>query len=131
MLSLHPREEDVMYTIWEIGHPCVISEILNRNPELKRNTVAKVLKILEQKEYIVVDSIVKTVTRTGRAYTPIIKKECYEEQKTLMKSITENPNIFDGILNYCSTLLDTRKSKITKDFIEEMDRLISEFKKEE
>ena len=131
MLLLHPREEDVMYTIWEIGHPCVISEILNKNPELKRNTVAKVLNILEQKGYIVVDSIVKTVTRTGRAYAPIIEKECYEEQKILMKNITETPNTLDGILNYCLTFLDSRKSQINKKFIQEMDRLISEFKEEE
>lgn len=131
MLLLYPREEDVMYTIWEIDHPCVISEILNKNPDLKRNTVAKVLKILEQKGYISVDSIVKTVTRTGRAYSPIIKRESYEEQKTLMKSITETPNIYDGILNYCSTLLDTRKGKINKAFILEMDKLINEFKEEE
>lgn len=129
MQSLYPKEEDIMYAIWEINHPCVISEILKKHPELKRNTVAKVLKILEDKGYLVVDSIVKTVTRTGRAYAPIIKKEDYEAQKALMKTITDSSGALEGILNYCSTLVDTKT--VRKEFIQEMDKLIYEFKERE
>ena len=126
MQLLYPKEEDIMYAIWDIGHPCVIFEILKAHPELKRNTVAKVLKLLEQKGYLVVDSIVKTVTRTGRAYAPIIKKADYEAQKALMNNITESSGALDGILNYCSTLVDTEM--IDDEFIQEMDKLIHEFK---
>ena len=80
MISLFEKEEAVMYTIWGIGHPCVISDILKTNPELNRNTVVKVLKTLTSKGYIKVDSIIKTATRTGRGYIPIIQQEDYEAQ---------------------------------------------------
>ena len=126
MQFLYPKEEDIMYAIWDVGHPCVISEILKTHPELKRNTVAKVLKLLEKKKYLTVDSIVKTVTRTGRAYAPIVTREDYEAQKALMDNITESSGALDGILNYCSTLVDTET--IDEEFIQEMDRLIDEFK---
>lgn len=126
MQLLYPKEEDIMNAIWEIGHPCVISEILKAHPELKRNTVAKVLKILEQKGYLTVDSIVKTVTRTGRAYAPIIKKEDYDAQKALMNNITKSKGALEGILNYCTALMETKH--MDEDFIQEMDKLIDEFK---
>lgn len=125
MQLLFPKEEEIMYAIWDIGHPCVISEILKNYPELKRNTVAKVLIILEQKGYLVVDSIVKTVTRTGRAYRPLIKKEDYISQKNLISDIVESSNVQSGILNYCTTLLNT--NEMSDDFIEKMERLINEF----
>lgn len=64
MKSLFQKEEEIMYAIWDIGHPCVISEILEKYPKLKRNTVAKVLNVLVDKGYLKVDSIVKTSTST-------------------------------------------------------------------
>lgn len=129
MQILFPKEEEIMYAIWDIGHPCAISELLKHHPELKRNTVAKVLVILEQKGYLTVDSIVKTITRTGRAYTPIITKESYEAQKDLIHQITESPSAQDGILAYCSTLLNT--GKFHPEFVEEMNHLIAAYKDEE
>ena len=46
MQLLYPKEEEIMYAIWEIGHPCVISDIVKAHPEIKRNTIKKVLLIL-------------------------------------------------------------------------------------
>lgn len=77
-----------MYAIWTIGHPCGLSEILQTYPELKRNTVAKVLVILQDKGYLRVDSIVKTKTRTGRAYAPVATQQAYDEQKKLMNDLS-------------------------------------------
>ena len=51
MQQLFPKEEEIMYAIWEIGQPCVISDIVKRYPEIKRNTVKKVLPILVKKQY--------------------------------------------------------------------------------
>lgn len=126
MELLFPKEEEIMYTIWQIGHPCVISDILNANPSLKRNTVAKVILILEDKGYISEDSIVKTRTRTGRSYRARIKKENYESQKQLMNTIVENPKVENGILQYCNTLINTKQCDI--DFINSLEKMIHDFK---
>lgn len=49
MYGLTPREEQIMNTIWNMDHPCLISEILKASPALKRNTVAPALVVLENK----------------------------------------------------------------------------------
>ena len=129
MISLYEKEEAGMYTIWNIGHPCVISDILKTNPELNRNTVVKVLKTLTSKGYIKVDSIIKTATRTGRGYIPIIQQEDYEEQKQLMSMIVESSTPQDGILQYCSTLANGKH--LDAAFIDEMERLFDNLKSKE
>lgn len=129
MQLLYSKEEEIMYAIWDIGHPCAISEILKTHPDLKRNTIKKVLLILEEKQYLKVDSIVKTATRTGRAYAPVISKDAYEKQKKLMADVIESPSVENGILNYCSTLTDTKKC--TKEFIYELEKIVQDFKKRE
>lgn len=129
MELLFPKEEEIMYTIWQIGHPCVISEILKENPSLKRNTVAKVISILKEKGYIAEDSIVKTRTRTGRSYRARIKKADYESQKELLNTIVENPNVENGILQYCNTLINTKECDI--DFINNLEKMIHNFKSTE
>lgn len=129
MKLLFPTEEEIMNTIWNLGKPCVISDILKSNPSLKRNTVAKVLLILEQKGYLSVDSILKTSTRTGRAYKPIITQRDYQEQKRLMNILIDSDTTAEGILNYCSALADTRE--MSKDFIDEIEQLINDYKNRE
>ena len=53
MYGLTPMEEQIMNTIWNMDHPCLISEILKASPALKRNTVAPALVLLENKGYLV------------------------------------------------------------------------------
>lgn len=127
MQMLFPKEEEIMYAIWNVGHPCVISEILKNDPAQKRNTVAKVLLILEKKEYIKVDSIVKTATRCGRAYISTISKEAYENQKKLFSIVEKNPTAQKGILSFVSSLVNSDDTD--EQFINEMDKLIEEHKK--
>lgn len=127
MQQLFPKEEEIMYAIWNIGHPCVISEILKNNPEQKRNTVAKVLLILENKKYLEVDSIVKTATRTGRAYKAIISKKEYEEQKRLFEAVENSLSAQKGILSFVSALTDADHAD--EEFIRELSTLIDEYKR--
>lgn len=127
MQLLFPKEEEVMYIIWKINHPCVISEILRSDLTQKRNTVAKVLIILEKKEFIKVDSVVKTKTRTGRAYIPLISKTEYENQKMLFDYVEKSDTAQTGVLSFISKLIDS--SEATESFIEKMDTLIDEYKK--
>ncbi len=127
MQLLYPKEEEIMYIIWDIGHPCVISEILKKDPTQKRNTVAKVLIILTNKRYIKVDSIAKTATRTGRAYRAIISRERYEEQKNLFKLVEKSKNAQKGVLDFVSALINSED--INEEFIQEMSDLINEYKR--
>lgn len=125
MELLHSKEEEIMYTIWDIGRPCVISDILKANPQLKRNTLAKGVITLEQKGYLTVDSIVKTATRTGRAYKPIIRKKDYDEQKKIMQTLVDSPNVQTGLLNYCSNLVDNKES--SQELLHDIEKLFAEF----
>lgn len=129
MQLLFPKEEEIMYAIWEIGHPCGLSEILNAYPELKRNTVAKVLVILQNKGYLRVDSIVKTRTRTGKAYAPAVEKRAYDEQKKIMKDLVESSSVKNGVLAYLSALVDTRgNDEETEDMIGQMEDMIQQYR---
>ena len=82
MQTLTRKEEQIMQAVWQIGHPCLISEILKKDVTLKRNTVAPGIITLTKKGYLKVDSIGKSMTRTGRAYAPLIDQHAYNEQKT-------------------------------------------------
>ena len=122
MQQLFPKEEEIMYAIWEIGQPCVISDIVKRYPEIKRNTVKKVLPILVKKQYLKEDAILKTVTRTGQSYRPIVTKEEYERQKQLMENVFESSSVQTGILKYCSALV--KENQLSDKFICDMEELL-------
>ena len=128
MQQLFPKEEEIMYAIWEIGQPCMISDIVKRYPEIKRNTVKKVLHILVKKQYLKEDAILKTVTRTGQSYRPIVTKEEYERQKQLMENVFESSSVQTGILKYCSALV--KENQLSDKFICDMEELLKKIQKE-
>lgn len=131
MQLLFPKEEEIMYAIWEIGHPCGLSEILHTHPELKRNTVAKVLVILQDKGYLRVDSIVKTKTRTGKAYAPVVTRQAYDEQKKIMDDLVESPSVKKGVLTYLSALIDTEGTdEDLEDMIGQMEDMIRQYRED-
>ena len=49
MQTLTRKEEQIMQAVWQIGHPCLISEILKKDTTLKRNTVAPGIITLTKK----------------------------------------------------------------------------------
>lgn len=126
MQLLFPKEEEIMYSIWALGHPCVISEILNNNPLHKRNTVAKDLLLLEKKGYIKTDFVKKTATRYGRAYSPVVSQKEYEDQKNLFSAVEQSKTAETGILAFMSSLVDSNAAD--EQFIHEMDNLIEKYK---
>ena len=110
MYGLTPREEQIMNTIWNMDHPCLISEILKASPALKRNTVAPALVLLENKGYLKVDSIGKSYTRTGKAYVAAISKEAYKEQQAFLNAISQSRDTETGVLDFLAPLLFHRVS---------------------
>ena len=97
MQTLTRKEEQIMQAVWQIGHPCLISEILKKDVTLKRNTVAPGIITLTKKGYLKVDSIGKSMTSTGRAYAPLIDQHAYNEQKKLIQCVVDSPTTKGGI----------------------------------
>ena len=110
MQTLTRKEEQIMQAVWQIGHPCLISEILKKDTTLKRNTVAPGIITLTKKGYLKVDSIGKSMTRTGRAYAPIVTPHAYDEQQKLIQCVVDSQATKDGILNYIQLLIDTNQA---------------------
>ena len=110
MQTLTRKEDQSMQAVWQIGHPCLISEILKKDTTLKRNTVAPGIITLTKKGYLKVDSIGKSMTRTGRAYAPIVTQHAYDEQQKLIQCVVDSQTTKDGILNYIQLLIDTNQA---------------------
>ena len=108
MYGLTPREEQIMNTIWNMDHPCLISEILKASPALKRNTVAPALVVLENKGYLKVDSIGKSYTRTGKAYVAAISKEAYKEQQAFLNAISQSRDTETGVLDFLTAYVKSK-----------------------
>lgn len=126
MQILYEKEKEIMNIFWELNKPCLISDILRAKPSLSRNTVAKALVTLESKGYLKVDSIRRTVTRTGRAYVPTITKSDYERHIALMDSLSIGNSITKTTLSFFSTLLKTEN--IDDDFLSELETMIHDYK---
>ena len=126
MQTLIPKEEEIMNIFWKLDCPFIISDILKANPDLSRNTVAKVLVSLEKKGYIKVNSIRKTVTRTGRAYIAAITKKEYEEKNALIKAVSDGTSMTQATLSFLSTLLQSEN--LDDSFLSELEAMILEYK---
>lgn len=126
MDELLEKEKEIMNVFWSLNKPCLISDILNADTSLNRNTVAKALVSLEKKGYLKVDSIRRTVTRTGRAYIPTITQEDYVNHTRLLNSIRINTSMPQTSLTFFSTLLGT--GKVDDSFISELESMIQDYK---
>ena len=109
-----------------MNKPCLISDILKADPSLNRNTIAKALVSLEKKGYLKVDSIKRTVTRTGRAYVPAITRKEYEEHTKLLDAIKVSTSMTKTSFSFFSTLL--KNEKIDDAFISELEEMIQSYK---
>lgn len=75
MQKLAKREEEYMHALWSIGRG-FIRDIINELPDPKPhyNTVATIIKILEEKGFVDHESI-----GNSNQYYPLISKESYQQ----------------------------------------------------
>lgn len=106
MKQLTKAEEQIMHALWNVGQ-AYLKDIIDELPEPKphNNTVATVLKVLMEKEFV-------TTEQHGRnnLYKPLISKQQYSQQ-----TITNLVNsYFDGEpANVVSFLVNQKKLKLS------------------
>lgn len=126
MDKLFDKEKEIMDIFWTANQPYLISDVLKAKPTLNRNTVAKALISLERKGYLKVDSIRRTITRTGRAYVPAITKEDYEKNEHLLDSIQASISLPQTSLAFFSNLIEC--GDIDDAFIVQLEDMIQKYR---
>lgn len=105
MKALTKAEEQVMHVLWRIGNG-LLMEIVEAMPEPRshKNTVATILKILVEKEFVRIEQL-------GRIhrYHPLVSKDGYS--KAALSGIASG--YFEGSFsNIVSFLVDERKLSV-------------------
>lgn len=106
MKRLTKAEEQIMMVLWEIGSG-LLMEIVDAMPEPQphKNTVATILKILVEKEFVRIESV-------GRfhRYHPAVSKESYST-RTLTSVVKD---YFEGSFsNAVSFLVEKKKLSVS------------------
>lgn len=117
MKTLTKAEEEVMQVLWRLGKS-FLREITNEMPEPKphQNTVATVLKILVEKEFVGIE----VIGRMHRYY-PLVGKDVYSKGrvKSLVKKYYEG-----SFSNIVSSMVKENNLSI-----EELEMLVKKLKK--
>lgn len=117
MKTLTKAEEQVMMTLWQLGKG-LLMEIVEAMPEPQphKNTVATLLKILVEKEFVKIEN----VGRIHR-YHPLISKDAYSN--TTLTGVAKS--YFNGSFsNIVSFLVDEEKLSVS-----DLELLVKELKK--
>ncbi len=117
MKVLTKAEEQIMHVIWKL-EKAFLREIIDELPEPKphQNTVATILKILIDKEFVSVN-----VLGRNHQYYALINKKQYSNRS--MKSLVKN--YFEGsFANVVSTMVKEKDLSIS-----ELEMLLKELKK--
>jgi predicted transcriptional regulator len=117
MKALTRAEEQVMKVLWELDS-AILMEIVNSMPEPQphKNTVATILKILAEKEFVKVE----TVGRIHR-YHPAVSKDNYS--KATLVNVAKG--YFQGSFsNVVSFLVDEKKLSV-----QDLELLLKQLKK--
>lgn len=116
MKTLTKAEEQVMQVLWKLGSG-LLMEIVEAMPdEPHKNTVATILKILAEKEFVKVESL----GRINR-YHPAVTKEAYS--KASLTGMAKG--YFDGSYsNIVSFLVDEKKLSV-----KDLELLLKQLKK--
>jgi len=81
--SLTKAEEEIMQTIWQLGH-CLVRDIIEKlgDPDIPHSTISSVVRILEKKGFVGHKAYGKTYE-----YFPTVTKEDYAQHgvKSLME----------------------------------------------
>ena len=117
MKSLTKAEEQVMKVLWKMGSGLLMEVVENMpDPQPHKNTVATILKLLVEKEYVQVENI-------GRIhrYHPAVAKDAY----TKMTLTNVAKGYFEGSFsNVVSFLVDEKKISV-----EDLELLLQQLKK--
>jgi BlaI family penicillinase repressor len=117
MKTLTKAEEQIMQTIWKLGK-AFLREIIDElpNPKPHQNTVATILKILVEKEFVAV-----TVFGRTHQYYPLVSKDVYSRGsfKSLVKGY------FDGSFSNAVSFM-VKENNLS---IEELELLLKQLKK--
>ena len=117
MKTLTKAEEQVMMVLWKLGSG-LLMEIVDAMPapQPHKNTVATILKILVEKEFVKIESL-------GRIhrYHPAVSKEAYS--KNTLTGVAKG--YFDGSFsNIVSFLVDEKKLSV-----KDLELLLKQLKK--
>ncbi len=119
MKPLTKAEEQVMQVLWK-QEKAFLREIVENMPAPKphQNTVATILKILVEKEYV-------AITAVGRnhRYYPLVSKEDYSKRS--MKQLVKG--YFEGSFSNVVSFL-VKENNIS---VEELENLIKQIKKQQ
>lgn len=119
MKPLTKAEEQVMQVLWK-GDKSFLREVVDAmpNPKLHQNTVATLLKILVEKEFVGINAI-------GRQhqYYPLVSKEEYS--KRTMKQLVKG--YFEGSFSNVVSFL-VKENNIS---VEELESLLQQIKKQQ
>ena len=119
MKTLTKAEEQIMQAVWRLDK-AFLREIVDAmpNPKPHQNTVATLLKILIEKEFVGVNNI-------GRhhQYYPLISKDEYSKRS--IKQLTKN--YFEGSFSNVVSFL-VKENNIS---VEELESLLQQIKKQQ
>ena len=117
MKSLTKAEEQIMQVIWKLDG-AFLREIIDAlpNPKPHNNTVATIIKILTEKEFIGIE----VFGRTHRYY-PLVAKDTYS--KTSMKNFVKG--YFDGSFSNAVSFM-VKENNLS---IEDLELLLKQLKK--
>ena len=120
MAKLTPKEEEVLYMIYDLGHPCAPKDVRARyeEPRPNINAVANMFQSLEKKGYLGH----RTAGR-GFLYFPLVPREDFGESK-IGQLVAR---CFGGsYLNVVNRFV--RESNVSR---EELEQLVEELKRQE
>jgi predicted transcriptional regulator len=119
MKTLTKAEEQVMQVLWKLN-TAFLRDIVDEmpNPKPHQNTVATLLKILVEKEFVNI-----TVMGRQHQYSPLITKEDYSKKtmKQLMKGYFEGS--FSNVVSFM-----VKENNIS---VEELEMLLQQIKKQQ
>jgi BlaI family penicillinase repressor len=119
MKPLTKAEEQVMQVLWKLEH-AFLRDIVEAmpNPKPHQNTVATLLKILVEKEFVSI-----TVLGRQHQYTPVMSKDEYSKRtiKQMVKGYFEGS--FSNVVSFL-----VRENNIT---VEELEILLQQIKKQQ
>ncbi|PWT99532.1 MAG: transcriptional regulator [Bacteroidetes bacterium] len=118
MKNLTKSEEQIMQVIWKLDK-AFLREIIDElpNPKPHQNTVATVIKILVEKEFVGIHVFGRT-----HQYYPLVSKEAYS--KSTMKTIVKS--YFEGSFSNAVSFM-VKENNLS---LEELEQLLKELKKQ-